>query len=219
VAHSGDGMEAGVRQLGGQGLSVSRRPQGVGGAVDDHGRGGDRGEWYLAVGGHDAAGQVVVEGRGRVLGAAVGPFDEVAGGRFIKGEDGAVEDPPGLQVGGLALVRGGGRGHGQLRDVGQELLGRWRQVGRVGVLAGQGAGPGRAGAVPHRAAHDRGEGQDPVGVMDGQELGDGAAQRGADDVGGRDLVAVETARVSAVMSVRVYGWRSKSTTLDWPASR
>lgn len=109
MAHSGDGMEAGVRQLGGQGLSVSHGPQGVGGALDDHGRSGDRGEWCLAVGGHDAAGQVVVEGRGRVLGAPVGPLDEMAGDRLVEVEDGAVKDAPGFQVGREALVGGGRR--------------------------------------------------------------------------------------------------------------
>jgi hypothetical protein len=102
-------MEAGLGQLGGQGLTVSRGPQRVGGAVDDQGRGGDRRQWRLAVGSHDPARLVMVESRGRIPGAAVGAFDELAGGRFVKGEDGAVEDAPGFQVGGLALLRGGRR--------------------------------------------------------------------------------------------------------------
>ena len=151
MAHAGYQVKFCGGELGGQGLAMGGREQGVGRAVDDLGRGLDPGERGLAVGGHGTAGSVVVEGGRVVAGAAAGLFDEVTGRRFVERPDGTVEDAPGFQVGGQAVI---GVVGGELA-----IFITWARNSRAGGgrSDGSGAWPDRARAQAGPALWPMGE--------------------------------------------------------------
>src|SRR4051794_24033658 len=166
--------QAGARDLARERLAVAEREQRVGAAVDDERRDDDGAE---AVAPRRAAVEqrMVLRVRGAARAGDVA-LDERADARLVeravRGERADVGDDV---VDDRARVRPVDGAAGEERGV---VLGDRRQVA---------ARARRRGAQEH-------ERRDALGMVEGEELRQGAPHRAADDVGARDAVAVEDAR-------------------------